>query len=226
MNFNDPFKADTSRYRDLINRDSGYVDYEDVTEDSKLDSSELLDKSTIKGLPPSIFQDVTAKAKKLEADKEKKSQMMTAFNNLFNDLNQKYGLNVKFDFDSFTSSLNFIIEPTNKRALELYISEAFSRYRVVLYSQYLQAIALLSSQILDPAYLLSESMTYADKLETLRSLYEFMQSIEEIYKEINVPDSGIKLEKIAESKQEHYSLNDPEVRKYMEQLFNKVKDKE
>lgn len=146
------------------------------------------------------------------------------FNQLFTDLNTKYGLNVTLDFDSFSKSLSYVIEPNKKRALEYYLSEAYGRFRVVLYGQYLQAIALLSAQILDPAYLLSDSMTYDQKLDTMQKLYEFMSTMNEIYKEVNIPDTEMKLEKLSTDMKPTYSMDDPKVQDIMAAIFNNVTD--
>jgi hypothetical protein len=127
------------------------------------------------------------------------------------------------DFDSFTNNLNFMIEPKNKRAVEYYLSEAYGSFRVALYGQFLNAIALISAQILDPSYILSESMTYTDKLDTMERLFGFMKTMNEIYAEVNIPDTEMKLEKLTEESRPRYDLNDPEIRKFMESSFNQVK---
>lgn len=217
--FVDPFKSDTQRYKDLINKDSNYefIDAEEVKDDEN-----LISKSTVKGLPPSAFKAAQDAVNKLNANKEVKEKVATTFNKLFDDLNQKYGLSVKMNFDQYTNDLTYMIEPTNKKVAELYLSEAYGIFRVVLYNKFLQAIALLSSQILDPSYLLSESMTYSDKLDVMERLYQFMVMMNEIYKEVNIPNTPQKLEKVNETTGSKVSLNDPEVRKFMDQLFNKV----
>lgn len=224
MEFVDPFKQSTSRFKELLDRDSKpkVQDIEDVEPFEVTD--DYLSSQTIKGLPPSAFQAVQKAKDKLQANEAQKAQVSKMFNQLFTDLNQKYGLNIQFDFNSFSNQLSYIIEPTNKRAMEYYLSEAYGRFRVVLYQQYLNAIAILSAQILDPAYLLSESMTYADKLETMQKLYEFMSTMNEIYEAVNIPDTEVKLEKLSEDQNTPYNLNDPNVRKFMDGLFRDVTD--
>ena len=214
MNFTDPFNASTDKFKQLISNDLDRdVEY-------------ALNKRTVKGLPPDVYGKVKEAQDKLELDKTKKAELSNTFNNLFQDLNRKYGLNVTLDFDSFSKSLNYIIEPNNKRAMEYYLSEAYGRFRVVLYGQYLQAIALLSAQILDPAYLLSESMTYDQKLDTMQKLYEFMATMNEIYKEVNIPDTDTKLEKLSSDKHTTYNLNDPKVRNILEQVLSTINSEE
>ena len=221
MEFVDPFKNDTGKFKKLLDQDAN-PNNEEFAE--VLDAEEVLDKGSVKGLPPSAFEAIKRQTEKLNANKVQKAQVAQMFNQLFTDLNNKYGLNVTFDFDSFSNSLSYIIEPTKKRAMEYYLSEAYGRFRVVLYSQYLQAIALLSAQILDPAYLLSESMTYDQKLDTMQKLYEFMSTMNDIYKEVNIPDTEIKLEKLSTDRRPTYNIDDPRVQDIMAAIFNNVKE--
>lgn len=217
--FTDPFKQDTGKFKQLLDEDSAPV----CEEAEIIEAESVLSNGTVKGLPPSIFKAVKDQQAKLDVDKVKKGQVAKAFNQLFSDLNNKYGLNVSLDFDSFTNNLNFMIEPKNKRAAEYYLSEAYGSFRVALYGQFLNAIALLSAQILDPQYLLSESMTYDQKMDTVERLFNFMNTMNEIYKEVNIPDTQMKLEKLSSSGRPIYDLNDPDIRAFMEGTFNEVK---
>lgn len=225
MEMFDPFKTDTNKYKEMLNQDSQPknapqdAEYEEIT-----DAEDLLNKGTFT-LPPNTFKAVQDAQNRLAQDEEKRKQVANMFNNLFAELNQKYGLNVQFDFDSFSNSIQYIIQPQNKKAMEMYLSEAYGRFRVVLYQRYLQAIALLSSQILDPAYILSDSMTYADKLEIMKQLYEFMKTMNEIYEQVNIPDTELKLEKISEdSHSQQYDINDPRASEFLGELFKNVSD--
>lgn len=218
MQFNDPFSADTSKYRELLNKDAGTEGFEYMTAD------EILDKHTTKGIPPDIFKLAQQQVNKIKNNEELKQQVGQVFNQLFQDLNSKYGLNVQFDVDSFTSTISYMIEPRNKKAMEYYLSEAYSRFRVAMYQQFLTAIALLATQILDPRYILSESMTYDQKLDTMERLFNFMETIENVYEKVNVPDTEVKLEKLGSDQRKTHNIDTPEVRSYLENLFNRVKE--
>lgn len=226
MKFTNPFEEDTSYYKDLIDADVTPGENIEYISDDDVDQTvhEFLDNSTIQGFPASAVEAIQLAKKKSEIEKQNQKQVASAFEKLFEDLNQKYGLDIKLDYDSFSDSLRYIIDPTNKKALELYISEAYGRYRVILYMQYLQAISMLSAQILNPDYILSDSLTYEAKLQTMKQLYEFMQTMNEIYEQVNVPDTELKLEKLAETKNQFKTnLDDPVIRDYLEQLTHTVK---
>lgn len=230
MGFSNPFEDDTQRYRDLINEDSkapDEVEYEEITDndcDNAVDN--FLNSRTSNGFADEAFNAIKKARAQLEVRKENQQKVADMFGKLFTDLNHKYGLEIRFDYNSLSKSLEYIISPTNKRALELYLSEAYSRFRVVLYQQYLQAIAALSAQILDPDYLLSESMSYDAKLATMEKLFNFIQSMNQIYEQVNVPDTGLKLEKLSEDQNGtvQIKLNDPNVRKFLEGFSKEIKE--
>lgn len=218
MQFNDPFSADTSKYKSILNKDAGTEGFE------YLSAEEILNNNTTKGLPPDVFKLAQERVNKIKNNEELKHQVGQVFNQLFQDLNAKYGLNVQFDVDSFTSTISYMIEPRNKKAMEYYLSEAYSRFRVAMYQQFLTAIALLATQILDPMYLLSESMTYDQKLDTMERLFNFMETIETVYEKVNVPDTAVKLEKLGTDQRQSRSIDDPDVRNFLENFFNNIKE--
>lgn len=231
--FNNPFDGlDTDFYSDLLKKDAKpkqtiYLDNEDIQEAEVIgdDSNDILSRSTIKGLPPPIpkeLKDNADEANKVRL-KSNSKQVSETFSKLFKDLNEKYGLDVNLDFNSFSKSLEYTIQPKNKKALELYLSEAYGRFRVVLYGQYLNAVSLLSAQILDPAYLLSESLPYDGKLLVLKQLFEFMNSLNAIYKEVNIDDTDLKLKKLSDDDEEEFKISDPNVMEFLRLLSENVK---
>jgi hypothetical protein len=227
--------VDTDYYAKLLKEDSKPkttktedAEFEEIpssTESNSKNIEDYLDENTSSGM--SIMELAGRKQQAERALKRKQSdQVSEMFSKLFNDLNQKYGLDVQLDFNSFSKSLNYIIQPKNKKALELYLSEAYGRFRVVLYSQYLNAISLLSAQILNPDYILSDSLSYGDKLLIMKQLYEFMQSLNDIYKEVNINDTDQKLTQLADDNKHQTDIDDPDVRNFLTALTSSLKDKE
>lgn len=219
MNFTDPFKQDVSRFKSLLAKDSGDAEYEEIDEGA----ATLLNQGTVKGLPPSILKKAKEMMSNSDADQETIEKASVMFGRLFTDLNSRYQLDVSIDFNSFSNSLMNIIEPSKKRIMECYLSEAYGRIRVILYAQYLQAIVALSSQLLDPKYILSESMTYDQKLDVMQKLFEFMNTINEIYKDVNIEDTELKLEKISSDNKPQVKLDSPEIQDILDSVFKKIK---
>jgi len=133
------------------------------------------------------------------------------FIKLFNDLNQRYGLNIQIDFDSFSESLKYIIDPKNKKALEFFISEVYSRIKLILYFNYLNAYCFLSELVLDPGYLLLEQ----DKLKVAEKLDKFMKNFIEICNEINIPYAEMKLKKLNETFKNKLNFNNFKIEDYL-----------
>lgn len=154
------------------------------------------------------------------------AELSNTFNQLFDDMNKKYGLNIKFDAGSFNQSLLNIIDPKAKAAMELYLSESYGRFRVILYSQFLNAIAQLSSQVLDPAYLLSDSISYPDKLEIMERLFNFVNQLNEIYDQVNIDNADLKLGTMSEdSDSDQFDIDNSDVKAIMKEYVKKHREK-
>jgi hypothetical protein len=113
-----------------------------------------------------------------------------------NTLNVKYQLNIVIDFNDFGNTLKSIIDPTNKRVLELYTSEIFGRFRVIQYIKLIQAVALMMDSILDPKELMNPKLSYSDRFAIVKNLFEFMKELETIYSEIKINSSELELKNI------------------------------
>lgn len=233
--FEDKPGFDVSRYKKLLESDSPISENSHEITDAEIveehldssannDASGALDSATSKGFDKAMQRVLFRTGNLDEVAKRSNEDVTQMLSKLFDDLNKKYGLDVQLDFNSFTHSLEFIIQPKNKRALELYLSEAYSRIRVLLYGQYLNAIVLLSSQILNPDYLLSESMSYEGKLAIVRELYSFMKDMNQIYKEVEIDNSELKIQKLAEEDSREDKLTDPDVLNFLENLTKSLRE--
>jgi hypothetical protein len=154
------------------------------------------------------------------------SEIQDVFGKLIEEMNGKYGFKISIDMESFSKSLEFIIEPKKKKVLELFISEAYSRARAILYMLYLNAICSLSAQLLAPEMINSQSMAYEDKFLILNQLFELMRNMNEIYTQVNIPDAELKLERLSESSDgntKRVNRNDPGVRTFLKDLTQTVK---
>jgi hypothetical protein len=108
------------------------------------------------------------------------------FNELFDNLNTKFGLDIKLDTNF--SEANTLFE--NKKDLEKGINESFDKLRVSLRESYLKCIIVLTEKILDPKYILSDDLSYSEKFEIISKLYESIGSFG-ILSELNTKDSNV-----------------------------------
>jgi hypothetical protein len=224
-------RRDIKYYSDLIKKDENRVAIDNAKIEVDSDSiKEILDKNTFSGIPDGLIKGKDKLAKRVEQQKLGKNkaadQVAQMFVELSDDLNREYKLDIKFDLDSFSKSLGYIISPRNKQALDLFLSEAYSRFRTVLFLMYLNSISTLSAQILDPDFLLSESMSLSDKLITMKLLYEFMISLNEINEYINIPDAALKLQKLKEEQGSSINTNNPKVLDALAELSSLTREEQ
>lgn len=172
------------------------------------------------GIDSKHYNDVMKTSEEL-VTVETKLEVKKTFNNLYRDLNEKYNLNLRMDSESFSELMQNISDPKMNKALQLYTSELFGRFRSIIYNKYLQALAALSNQILDPEFILSESISYDDKLSIMERLFKFMTSIEQIYSTVNIENSDMKLSHLSDDAIEGANINDPETRSLLNKLLGK-----
>jgi hypothetical protein len=60
----------------------------------------------------------------------------------------------------------------------------------------------------------------------MKQLYEFMQSLNDIYKEVNINDTDQKLTQLADDNKHQTDIDDPDVRNFLTALTSSLKDKE
>jgi len=239
--FDDNDNFNTERYRQLLDRDETrgleHIDQPEEPESIDLpkaseaedffEAEELSDSEAAKLLRSGKAKNFSKTVDNaLQIRKDTEIDVANTFQKLFTELNTTYGLDIQFSFDSFTKTLGYIINPKNQKAIELYLSESYSRVRATLYIMYLKAIATLSQQILDPKFIQSNSMSYADKLVLMRELFEYIKSLDAIYEKVKIDDSDIRLRELAKESEDTDDMNNPEVQQFMDALLGSIKKKD
>lgn len=231
----DKFGADfnTDYFKKLIHKDE--YKGEEVIENAEIievpsessNKTEYLNEHTTQGLPKiSLLGPAGENAQQIQDEHPEESQeIQEAFSRMFESLNKQYGLTVKFSYDTFADTLLSMVKQTDMRVRELYTSEVFSRARVMLYEKYIQSILILSHQLLDPKYITSESLTWKDRMEIVRELFGFMTQIEDIYEKVKVENASSKLEQLKEDQGPQFSLDNPEVKDFLENFATAIKNK-
>lgn len=150
-----------------------------------------------------------------------------SFRNMIGEFNARYGLDVQVDLENLGGMLKFIIDPKNKRIMELYTSEFFGRFRTIIYLKMTQSIMILTDSILNANFLLSNSVSYADKFAIIEKLLDFIKSVEEIYSNVKINASDLELERIADSSEATGAISNtsPEVKNFLEHLKNSIVSK-
>lgn len=227
----------TEEYKRMINEDEDPLkDYPGSDDGDTIDvealevlpgdNLELLKDKTINGLPLGAADTIRSGRDLIRKQTEEANKVSAAIGDLFNSLNSRYGFNIKWDPTSFSENLKYIMVAVDQKALELYISEGYSKVRVLLYQQFLSAITALAAKVLDPTYLMSNSLSFDDQMTTIEKLFGFIEQMNSIYDQVHIDNVDDKLKNLKENNEEDnsLSLSDPNVRKYLAAFRNAVLD--
>ena len=141
---------------------------------------------------------------------------------LHRQYNKKYGIDFGFDTTDVARMFQSIVSPEKKKVMELYLSEAFDRFRLVVYQRLMFGIFQLVQDLTSPAYL---SETVETKAILLEKLFLYMTNIEEMYARIKNPHAEEELGKLAQDKASgvgSYDFTDPKVQEVIQRLNNTI----
>lgn len=207
----------------------------DITNSNKSDVVELVEsddefdvKSLIKSAPqmPKSAKNIITDASVLAKNqKEAKAlEMASALNSVFTQYNEKYGTSLSIDFDNLSNTLVNVADPDKRRVLELYVSEVFKSIRPVLLLHVLQRLTIALDFALDPTRLLdTNQFSAADSVVLIEKLMDFIQQIDSMIKDIEIPDSDKILRKLADEKND-ISFNDPENKQVINDFLTLLKN--
>ena len=193
------------------------------------DSDDELDiKSMIKSAPqmPSsasrIIQDASVMARN---QKEAKAlELKASLNTVFTKFNEKYGTDLNIDFDNLSNTLVNISMPEKRQILELYVSEVFRSMRPILLLHIMERLVLAVDYALDPARLFDSSQFSAtDSILIVEKLLQYIQDLNCMIKEVEIPDSDKILRKLADEKND-VNFNDPENKQVITDFLNMLKN--
>ena len=234
--FNDP------EFKKQILSDSGvnsdnyiFEEVENIDNDDS-GSGDLDFKSIISSAPviPKSARNLVLDASALARnEKEEKAKELTlALNNVFSNYNAKYGTDLSISFEDLSKTLVNVSDPDSRRVLELYTSEVFKSLRPVLLLHVLQRLTVALDVALEPQRLLDTSQfSAADSIVLIEKLMNFILQIQDMVKDIEIPDSDKILKKMSEEKNDA-SLESEDSKKAVDdfmKLFlaeNNKKDKE
>lgn len=198
------------------------------SEEGEGDSDGFDIKSMIKSAPqmPKSAKNLITDASVLAKNqKEAKAlELKNSLNTVFTQYNEKYGTDLNIDFDNLSNTLVNVSSPEKRRILELYVSEVFRSIRPVLLLHVLQRLTIALDYALDPTRLLdTNQFSAADSVILVEKLIQFIGEIEDMIKEIEIPDSDKILRKLADEKND-VSFNDPENKQVITDFLNMLKN--
>jgi hypothetical protein len=234
-----PYKYDSDNgvdkdyYSNLIKKDEkrirgkskiGYIPKKNKKKStSKKDIfSSIMEGDTFKGLPSIVGETIKEANEMKVSGVVDAEQIALVFSKLFEEFNKQYGLNIYLDVNSFSKSLAHISNPKNKKALELFISEVYSSTRAILYLKYLDAIITISEKLFSPGFISSNTVTPPDMFIMIEKIFGFMEKMNLVHSEVNIPDAELKLENLVNVSDATLTINSPGVRDFLERLSKSI----
>jgi hypothetical protein len=224
--FNSPEFRKQLLEKEGIDIDNNSNDVELIESEDDGDGFDI--KSMIKSAPkmPKSAKNLITDASVLAKNqKEAKAlELKNSLNTVFTQYNEKYGTDLNIDFDNLSNTLVNVSSPEKRRILELYVSEVFRSIRPVLLLHVLQRLTIALDYALDPTRLLdTNQFSAADSVILVEKLIQFIGEIEDMIKEIEIPDSDKILRKLADEKND-VSFNDPENKQVITDFLNMLKN--
>lgn len=201
-----------------------YIGQEEFMPSDPNDNSSEMDFKSIISSAPSIpktarnlILDASALAKN---EKEQKAKEMTlALNDVFSQYNKTYGTSLSIDFGNLSNTLVNVADPETRKTLELYVSEVFKSIRPVLLLHLIQKLTLAMDYVLQPERMFDpNSFSSADLFLVIEKLMSYIDQLNELMKDVVIPDSDKVLQKIAEAKNDE-ALNSEESKKAVDDFM-------
>lgn len=203
--FNDPeFKKQILSDSGVNNDNYIFEEVENIDNDDS-GSGDLDFKSIISSAPviPKSARNLVLDASALARNqKEEKAKELTySLSQVFTQYNETYGTDLSIDFNNLSNTLVNVSDPETRKTLELYVSEVFKSIRPVLLLHLIQKLSLAIDYCTDTSRLFdSNSFSPQDIFIIVDKLISYIDQLNEICKEVVVPDSDKILKKLSEEK--------------------------
>lgn len=171
-----------------------------------------------------IMHDVSTSRGAGAIDKVQKSKdIKNALNKVFTDYNEAYGLELHVDLDSTANMLAELADPGKFRIFELYVNNAYSRLRSMVYLKMMQSIMLLVDDITNPKNLLGTELNLADKWNVLDRMLNLFNQMELVKDSIKIEGAEEELTRIGQDikgeSDEADVRNNANVKEFMEAML-------
>lgn len=224
-----PFNSPEFR-KQLLEKEGIDIDNNNDSDIEQIESEEgdFDIKSMIKSAPqmPSsasrIIQDASVLAKNQK--EAKVLELQSSINTIFSRYNAEYGTDLNIDLSNLSRTLVNVSDPKSRYVLELFVSEVYKSIRPVLLLHILQRLTITLDFVLSPDRMLdTNQFSASDMVILIEKLIGFSIQIEEMIKEIEIPDSDKILRKLADEKND-VNFNDPENKQVITDFLNMLKN--
>lgn len=224
-----PFNSPEFR-KQLLEKEGINIDNNNDSDIEQIESEEgdFDIKNMIKSAPqmPSsasrIIQDASVLAKNQK--EAKVLELQSSINTIFSRYNAEYGTDLNIDLSNLSRTLVNVSDPKSRYVLELFVSEVYKSIRPVLLLHILQRLTITLDFVLSPDRMLdTNQFSASDMVILIEKLIGFSIQIEEMIKEIEIPDSDKILRKLADEKND-VNFNDPENKQVITDFLNMLKN--
>lgn len=221
-----PFNSPEFR-KQLLEKEGINIDNNEVEvledEDNEIDIKSMI-KSAPK-MPKSAKNLITDASVLAKNQKEAKVlELQSSINTIFTRYNAEYGTDLNIDLSNLSKTLVNVSDPKSRYILELFVSEVYKSIRPVLLLHILQRLTITLDFVLSPDRMLdTNQFSASDMVILIEKLIGFSIQIEEMIKEIEIPDSDKILRKLADEKND-VNFNDPENKQVITDFLNMLKN--
>lgn len=151
-------------------------------------------------------------------------ELQSSINTIFTRYNAEYGTDLNIDLSNLSRTLVNVSDPKSRYVLELFVSEVYKSIRPILLLHILQRLTITLDFVLSPDRMLdTNQFSASDMVILIEKLIGFSIQIEEMIKEIEIPDSDKILRKLADEKND-VNFNDPENKQVITDFLNMLKN--
>ena len=122
------------------------------------------------------------------------AETLDSIKDLYLAYNSEYGLDINLEVESIMSNFKSIIDPNNLKVFEVYLSEAYSRFRLVIVQRLMITIAGLVDEISKP---LGDDVSIQDRYVMIDKLLDYLKKINEVYEEIKIDHADVELKRLS-----------------------------
>lgn len=214
--------------------DNDELEFSDAEEFSRDDEAKLLDAEDIFISPqtPNASQNIHAvinfnqspdSVKHLSTRDQFQKDNIDALKTMYQEYNERYGIQVKIDIESITANFKSIMDPRNRDIFEIYLSEAYGRFRLVFFQKALVAIADLMEQVTNPAKLRDQDTPDEHKYGMMSQLFDLMERADSVYQKLRIDDVEVKLKRAGESVSDNTkAIKDPKMQMAMDAITRMI----
>jgi hypothetical protein len=121
-------------------------------------------------------------------------ETLDSITDLYKSYNAKYGLSININTDSIMDNFKSIIDPNDMKVFEIYLAEAYGRFRLVIYQKLMITISALIDDISKP---MGNEISMQDRYIMIEKLLDYLSKINAIHADIKIGHADSELKRLS-----------------------------